>query len=60
VIQEELDSLVKTMRALRQRAKLTYLYHHQMEKFDNLKMEHSFMKAELLIYHKRRKRSKVE
>jgi len=31
-----------------------------MEEFDNLKMEHVFMKAELLIYNKRSKRSQVE
>jgi hypothetical protein len=31
-----------------------------MEEFDNLKMEHAFMKVELLIYKKRSKRSQVE
>jgi hypothetical protein len=31
-----------------------------MEEFDNLKMEHAFMKVELLIYQKRRKRNQVE
>jgi hypothetical protein len=31
-----------------------------MEEFENLKMEHAFMKAELLIYQKRSKRSQVE
>jgi hypothetical protein len=31
-----------------------------MEEFDNLKMEHAVMKAELLIYNKRSKRSQVE
>jgi hypothetical protein len=25
-------------------------YHHQMEKFDILKMEHAFMDAKLLFY----------
>jgi hypothetical protein len=50
VVHEELDMLVKEMRALRERAKLAYFYHYQMEEFDNLKMEHAFMKAELLIY----------
>jgi hypothetical protein len=38
------------MRALKQRAELVDLYHYQMGEFDNLKMEHAFMKAELLIY----------
>ncbi len=50
MVHEELDMLVKEMRALRERAKLAYFYHYQMEEFDNLKMEHAFMKAELLIY----------
>jgi hypothetical protein len=31
-----------------------------MEEFNNLKMEHAFMKAELLIYQKGNKRSQVE
>jgi hypothetical protein len=31
-----------------------------MEEFDNLKMEHALMKAELLICQKRSKRSQVE
>jgi hypothetical protein len=31
-----------------------------MEEFDNLKMEHGFMKAKLLIYYKRSKRSWTE
>jgi hypothetical protein len=31
-----------------------------MEEFDNLKMEHVFMKAELLIYYKKNKRSLAE
>jgi hypothetical protein len=31
-----------------------------MEEFDNLKMEHAFMKAELLIYKNRSKRSQVK
>jgi hypothetical protein len=57
VIQEELDLLTKEMRALKQRVKLIDLYHHWMEEFNNLKMEHAFMKVELLIYHKRSKRN---
>jgi hypothetical protein len=56
VIKEELDSLYKEMKALRQRVRLANLYHHQMEEFDNLKMEYAFMKAELLIYKKESKR----
>ncbi len=47
----------KKMRALKQRAKLVYLYHYWVEKFNNLKMEHAFMKVELLINQKRNKRS---
>jgi hypothetical protein len=31
-----------------------------MEEFDNLKMEHAFMKVELLIYQKRNKRSQAK
>jgi hypothetical protein len=38
IIQEELDSLVKEMKALRQRVEFIDLYHHQMEEFNNLKM----------------------
>ncbi len=60
MIQDELDALAKEMRALKQRVELADLYHYQMEEFDNLKMEHAFMKAELLIYQKRSKRSQVE
>jgi hypothetical protein len=48
------------MRALRQRAKLTNPYHHQMEEFNNLKMEHAFMRAKLLIFQKKRKRNQVK
>jgi hypothetical protein len=40
------------MRALRQKMKFAYLYHHWMEEFDNLKMEHIIMKVKLLIYKK--------
>jgi hypothetical protein len=29
-------------------------YHYRMEEFDNLKMEHAFMKTELLIYQKKK------
>jgi hypothetical protein len=57
VIEEELDALVEEMKALRQKVELANLYHYQMEEFDNLKMEHAFMKAKLLIYQKRSKRS---
>ncbi len=32
---------------------LINLYHHQMEEFDNLKMEYAFMKTKLLIYQQR-------
>jgi L-2-hydroxyglutarate oxidase LhgO len=60
VILKELDSLAKEMRALRLKAKLTYLYHHWMEEFDNLKMEYDFMKIELLIYQKRSKKSQAK
>jgi len=45
VVHEELDMLVKEMRALREKVKFTNFYHYQMEEFDNLKMEHAFMKA---------------
>jgi len=31
-----------------------------MEEFDNLKMEHAFMKVALLIYQKRSKRSQAK
>jgi hypothetical protein len=31
-----------------------------MEEFDNLKMEHAFMKVELLTYQKGSKRSQIE
>ncbi len=51
VNKEELDSLDKEMKGLRQRARLLDLYHHQMEEFDNLTMEYAFMKAKLLFYH---------
>jgi hypothetical protein len=52
--------LAKEMKALRQRVNLINFYHYQMEEFNNLKMEHAFMKVELLIYQKRRKRSQAE
>jgi len=42
--------LTEEMWALRLKAKRADLYHYQMEKFDNLKMEHAFMKVKLLIY----------
>lgn len=59
-IKEELDSLEKEMKALRQRAELVDLYHHQIEEFDNLKMEYVFMKAKLMIYQNMNKRSRYE
>jgi hypothetical protein len=43
------------MKALRQKVELVDLYHHRMEKFNNLKMEHAFMKVELLIYYNKTK-----
>ncbi len=48
------------MKVLKQKAELIDLHHYWMEEFDNLKMEHAFMKTELLIYNKRSKRSQVE
>jgi hypothetical protein len=60
MIQDELDALPEEMRALKQKAEFVDLYHYQMEEFDNLKMEHAFMKAKLLIYQKRSKRSQAE
>jgi hypothetical protein len=39
---------------------LANLYHHQMEEFNNLKMEYAFMNAKLQIYQKRSKRSQTE
>jgi hypothetical protein len=57
VVQEKLDMLAKEMRVLRKRVELVDLYHFQMEEFDNLKMEHVFMKVELLNYQKRSKRN---
>lgn len=38
------------MKILKQKVELVDLYHHQMEEFDNLKMEYAFMKVTLLIY----------
>jgi hypothetical protein len=55
-----LDALAKEMRALKYRAELVDLHHYHMEEFDNLKMEHAFMKAELLIYQKRSKRNQTK
>jgi hypothetical protein len=60
VVQKELDILVEEMKALRQKVKLANLYRYRVEEFNNLKMEHAFMKAELLIYQKRNKRSQAE
>lgn len=39
--------LTKEMMVLKSKVKLIDLYHYRMEEFDNLKMEHAFMKAEL-------------
>ncbi len=52
--------LAKEMKVLRKRVELANLYHFQMEDFNNLKMEHDFMKVELLIYQKRSKRNEAE
>ncbi len=57
---QELDSLANEMRVLRHKLELTNLYHHRMEEFDNLKMEHAFMEAKLLIYQKRSKRNQAK
>jgi hypothetical protein len=45
MILEDLKTLKREMRTLRQMAKLVDLYHNQMDEFDNLKMEYAFMKA---------------
>ncbi len=50
MVHEELDMLEKEMRVLRERMKLIDYYHYRIEEFDILKMEHAFMKVELLIY----------
>jgi hypothetical protein len=60
VVQEELDTLVEEMKVLRKRVELVDLYHFQMAEFDNLKMDHAFMKVELLIYQKRSKRNQAK
>jgi hypothetical protein len=52
--------LAREMKVFKQKVKLANLYHYRMEEFDNLKMEHAFMKAKLLIYQKRSKRSQAE
>ncbi len=57
MVQEE---LAKEMSVFKQKVELIDLHHYWMEEFDNLKMEHAFMKVELLIYKKRSKRSQVE
>jgi hypothetical protein len=46
------------MRILKQKVELIDLYHHQMEEFDNLKMEYAFMKAKLLFTSRRAKGAK--
>jgi hypothetical protein len=43
------------MKALTQKTELAYFYHHWMEEFNNLKMEHVLMKVKLLIFKKRSK-----
>jgi hypothetical protein len=55
-----LDSLGKEMKMLRQKMELTNFYHSWIEEFENLKMEYVLIKAELLIYQKRSKRSQAE
>ncbi len=60
MVQEELDTLVEEMKVLRKRVELVDLYHFQMVEFDNLKMDHAFMKVELLIYQKRSKRNQAK
>jgi hypothetical protein len=46
---EQMEAIEREMKTLRLRTKLANLYHHQMEEFDNLKMEYAFMKTELLM-----------
>lgn len=57
MIQKELEAIEKEMRSLRHKVEMANLYHHRME--DILKMEHAFMKAELLIYQQRSKKSQA-
>jgi hypothetical protein len=48
------------MQILRQKAELANPYQHWMEEFNNFKMEYGFIKAELLIYQQRRKKSRAK
>lgn len=45
MVLEELEALKTEMKILWQRVKLAYIYHNQMEEFNNFKMEYVFMKA---------------
>lgn len=58
MIQEELEAIENEMRSLRHKTKMGNIYHHQME--DILKMEHAFMKAELLIYQQKSKKPQAK
>jgi hypothetical protein len=50
MIQLELKTIEKEMRSLGCKIEVVDFYHHQMEEFDILKMEHAFIDAKLLIY----------
>jgi hypothetical protein len=43
MVREELKALKMEMWILWQKVELAYLYHNQMEEFNNLKMEYAFM-----------------
>jgi hypothetical protein len=45
MVLEDLKTLKREMRTLKQMVKLVDIYHNQMDVFDNLKMEYAFMKA---------------
>jgi hypothetical protein len=48
---EKVDPMHKKFTSLKRKTKLVDGYHHQMGKFETLKMGHAFLKAKLMIYH---------
>ncbi len=49
-IEEDFEALVTENERSRGKAELVDLWHHQIEEFETLKMEHAFMSPKLFIY----------
>ncbi|CAK9872560.1 unnamed protein product [Sphagnum jensenii] len=60
IVEEDFQILVTENERLRGKAELADLWHHRIEAFKTLKMEHAFMKTKLFIYQQNACRVRVD